>query len=73
MTKILLAYSLVKSLRQGCVVGGGVGSTSAWLSLRATRHFSVKVRNGNLVAKVTNSTFTQHYPREANKYGSNLR
>lgn len=51
MTKILLAYSLVKSLRQGCVVGGGVRSTSAWLGLRATRHFSVKVREETLVTK----------------------
>lgn len=53
MTKILLAYSLVKSLRQGCVVGGGVRRpcTSAWLGLRATRHFSVKVREETLVTK----------------------
>lgn len=44
MTKILLAYSVVKALRQGCVVGRGVGTTSAWLRLQTTRHFSVKVR-----------------------------
>lgn len=44
MTKILLAYSVVKALRQGCVLGRGVGTTSAWLRLQTSRHFSVKVR-----------------------------
>lgn len=44
MTKILLACSVVKSLRLGCVVGRRVGNTSAWLRLQTTKLFSVKVR-----------------------------
>lgn len=43
MTKILFACSVVKSLRQGCVVGRRVGNTSAWLR-QTTKLFSVKVR-----------------------------
>lgn len=45
MTKILLAHSVVKSLRQGCVFGGRVGNTSALLRLQTTKLFSVKVGN----------------------------
>lgn len=48
MTKILLACSVVKSLRQGCLVGRKVGNTSAWLRFQATKHFSVKVRKLSL-------------------------
>ncbi|XP_031714598.1 carbamoyl-phosphate synthase [ammonia], mitochondrial [Anarrhichthys ocellatus] len=49
MTKILLAYSVVKSLRQGCVVGRRVGDTSAWLRLQTSRLFSVKAQTAHLV------------------------
>uniref|UniRef100_A0A8C4DZ81 Carbamoyl-phosphate synthase [ammonia], mitochondrial n=1 Tax=Dicentrarchus labrax TaxID=13489 RepID=A0A8C4DZ81_DICLA len=49
MTKILLAYSVVKSLRQGCVAGRRVGNTSAWLRLQTTKHFSVKAQTAHLV------------------------
>lgn len=76
MTKILLAYSLVKSLRPGCVVGGGVRSTSAWLGLRATRHFSVKVREETLVTKspsLADSLPTPHSPRKVANYVPNPR
>ncbi|XP_068428225.1 carbamoyl-phosphate synthase [ammonia], mitochondrial [Clinocottus analis] len=49
MTKILLAFSVVKSLRQGCVVGRRVGDTSAWLRLQTTKLFSVKAQTAHLV------------------------
>ncbi|MEQ2312368.1 Gly-Xaa carboxypeptidase [Ameca splendens] len=44
MTKILLACSVVKSLRQGCVVCRKVGNTSGW-----PRLFSVKAQTAHLV------------------------
>uniref|UniRef100_A0A4W6F5S3 Carbamoyl-phosphate synthase [ammonia], mitochondrial n=1 Tax=Lates calcarifer TaxID=8187 RepID=A0A4W6F5S3_LATCA len=49
MTKILLAYSVVKSLRQGYVVGRRVGNTSAALRLQTSKLFSVKAQTAHLV------------------------
>ncbi|KAM6978530.1 carbamoyl-phosphate synthase [ammonia], mitochondrial [Tautogolabrus adspersus] len=49
MTKILLAYSAVKSLRHGSLVGRRVGNTSAWLRHQTTKLFSVKAQTAHLV------------------------
>ncbi|XP_029314740.1 carbamoyl-phosphate synthase [ammonia], mitochondrial [Cottoperca gobio] len=49
MAKILLAHCVVKSLRQGCVVGRRVRNTSAWLRLQTTKLFSVKAQTAQLV------------------------
>lgn len=47
MTKILLAYSVAKSLRQGCVLGRRVGNS--WLRLQSAKLFSVKAHTAHLV------------------------
>ncbi|KAF3843004.1 hypothetical protein F7725_001853 [Dissostichus mawsoni] len=49
MTTILLAHSVVKSLRQGCIVGRRVGNTSGWLRLQTAKLFSVKAQTAHLV------------------------
>ncbi|XP_054471168.1 carbamoyl-phosphate synthase [ammonia], mitochondrial [Anoplopoma fimbria] len=49
MSKILFACSVVKSLRQGCVVGRRVGDTSAWLRLQTAKLFSGKAQTAHLV------------------------
>ncbi|XP_026231385.1 carbamoyl-phosphate synthase [ammonia], mitochondrial [Anabas testudineus] len=49
MTKILLACSVVKSLRHGCVVGRRVGNTSPWLRFQTAKLLSVKAQTAHLV------------------------
>uniref|UniRef100_A0A3Q2PET7 Carbamoyl phosphate synthase arginine-specific large chain n=1 Tax=Fundulus heteroclitus TaxID=8078 RepID=A0A3Q2PET7_FUNHE len=49
MTQILLACSVVKSLRQGCVVCRKVGNTSGWPRLQSAKLFSVKAQTAHLV------------------------
>ncbi|KAG7501491.1 carbamoyl-phosphate synthase [ammonia], mitochondrial [Solea senegalensis] len=48
MTNILLAHSVVKSLRLGCFVGRRVANTSTWLR-QTTKLFSVRAQTAHLV------------------------
>ncbi|KAF3694976.1 Carbamoyl-phosphate synthase [ammonia], mitochondrial [Channa argus] len=48
MTRMLLASSVVKSLRQGCVAGRGVGNMSR-LRLQTIKHLIVKAQTAHLV------------------------
>ncbi|CAL8342208.1 unnamed protein product [Boreogadus saida] len=48
MTKILLAYNVVKTLRHGCLFGKRLGKTSSWMR-SCTKLFSVKAQTAHLV------------------------
>uniref|UniRef100_A0A3Q3BFG3 carbamoyl-phosphate synthase (ammonia) n=1 Tax=Kryptolebias marmoratus TaxID=37003 RepID=A0A3Q3BFG3_KRYMA len=49
MTQILLAYRVVKSLRQGCMVGRKLGNASGFPTLQTAKLFSAKAQTAYLV------------------------
>uniref|UniRef100_H3BXG6 Carbamoyl-phosphate synthase small subunit N-terminal domain-containing protein n=1 Tax=Tetraodon nigroviridis TaxID=99883 RepID=H3BXG6_TETNG len=52
MTKVLLASSVVRCLRQGSVAGvaaGGVGHPATWPSFQTVKHLSVKAQTAHLI------------------------